>query len=110
MNIIPNNIIITPADNDATTSEITLSADFCFLIPITARTIPTKATAIIDTNNASEVVGVIHSNIKNPQTSPARNNAKVLNLLFSPRFFALAAFCLRTGSDFVYFRKALIIR
>ena len=47
MNIIPNNIIITPADNDAATNEITLSADFCFLIPITARTIPIKATAII---------------------------------------------------------------
>ena len=84
MNIIANSIIIiiVPADAAVAANEITLSADFCFLIPITARTIPTKATAIIDTNNANEDVGVIHSNIRNPQTTPARNSAKVLNLLF----------------------------
>ena len=82
MSIIPNNTIIVPVNTAATTNEITLSADFCFFIPIIARTIPTKVTAIIDSNNASEDVGLIHSSIRNPQTSPSRNNAKVLNLLF----------------------------
>ena len=66
MSIIPNNTIIVPVNTAVTTNEITLSADFCFLIPITARTIQTKVTAIIDINNASEDVGVIHSNIRNP--------------------------------------------
>lgn len=56
MNIITNSIIIAPADAAVAANEITLSADFCFLIPITARTIPTKATAIIDTNNASLLI------------------------------------------------------
>ena len=79
MSIIPNNTIIVPVNTAATTNEITLSADFCFFIPIIARTIPTKVTAIIDSNNASEDVGLIHSSIRNPQTSPSRNNAKVLN-------------------------------
>ena len=82
MSIIPNNIIIVPVNTAVATNEITLSADFCFFTPIIARILPTKATAIIDSNNASEDVGLIHSNIRNPQTSPARNNAKVLNLLF----------------------------
>ena len=36
MSIIPNNIIIIPADTAAAANAIMLSADFCFLIPIMA--------------------------------------------------------------------------
>ena len=105
MSIIPNNTIIVPVNTAATTNEITLSADFCFFIPIIARTIPTKVTAIIDSNNASEDVGLIHSSIRNPQTSPSRNNAKVLNLLFivpSFKYRFVSLFSLSILSDIAY--------